>query len=167
MRISSVIRTLCGAPAVAILAAVALSAGVPAQAQAAGTAAGRPADYRVDGSMALNVRVGEVITIKRIDGRGNCVKDETNKTVEARTPRLVEQFGFLVKNTGSCAIEPSHSFFSVVVRHAGREVAKSDVVIEESGFIFRAGCAGGNVNVHCKQIDKLLLELTQEGDVLR
>jgi|HubBroStandDraft_5_1064220.scaffolds.fasta_scaffold558518_1 hypothetical protein len=165
MRMSSLIRTLCGAP-VAILAVVALQgAGVPAQ--AASAPAGRPADYRVDASMILNVRVGEAITIKRIDGKGNCVKDETNKTVEARGTRLVEVFGFLVKDTGSCRFEPSHSFFSVTVHHAGREVAKTDVALSEDGFVFRAGCASAGVNLHCRQADKLLLELTQTGEVLR
>jgi hypothetical protein len=110
MRISSVIRALCGAPIV-ILAVIGLeSAGVPAQ--AASTSAAWPADYRVEAAMVLNVRRDELITIKRIDGRGNCVKDETSKMVEAKTPRIVEQFGFTAKDSGSCSIEPSHSILS-------------------------------------------------------
>jgi hypothetical protein len=93
-------------------------------------------------------------------GTSNCTNDETNKSLIARSEPIVETLSFDSKASGSCAFEPSYSYFRITVtgrNTEGREFESSANVFYgqhnsgaapyetscESQFLVRMRCQAG------------------------
>ena len=81
--------------------------------------------------------VGSGKTVSLVGGGGavdhtsgsNCTNNETNATFTTRADNESHDFGFDSKGGGSCAVEPSWSFFKVSVKDAsGKEVGHGDTL---------------------------------------
>jgi alpha-tubulin suppressor-like RCC1 family protein len=70
----------------------------------------------------------------------NCTTEETNTSVTAGPDPTTVAFGFVAKSSGSCATEPSYSYFQITV--SGKTAAGKPVSASARIFFGQAGSAG-------------------------